>query len=292
MRISTSIIFWSWAAVYRNTCRTRAGWWRSPATARARAARTSSSTTSSASCGPVRPGSALPCCPITSSKRTAASCSCSARRKPSRSTLFSSTRRNSSRWRGCRRSATSWSARLNAGITDDMSARVDAGAATVHWGYLDATLAPVAAIDSGDVVTISTVSGPPDALPPPPAIVPRALHDIHAAKTRRMLPGHMCTGPIAVRGAKPGQVLQVDIEDIALHYDWGYVACRPLRGALPHDFAEPHMIHVALERNRMVGRLPWGTDIPLRPFFGVIASAPPRDRKSTRLNSSHQIISY
>ena len=36
------------------------------------------------------------------------------------------------------------------------------------------------------------------------------------------------------------------------------------------------MIHVALERNRMVGRLPWGTDIPLRPFFGVMANAPPR----------------
>jgi len=157
-----------------------------------------------------------------------------------------------------------------------MSVRVDASAATVHWGYLDAALAPAAAIDSGEVVTISTVSGPPDALPPPPALVPRALYDIHAAKTRRMLPGHMCTGPIAVRGAKPGQVLQVDIEDIALHYDWGYVACRPLRGALPHDFAEPHMIHVALERNRMVGRLPWGTEIPLRPFFGVMANAPPR----------------
>jgi acetamidase/formamidase len=157
-----------------------------------------------------------------------------------------------------------------------MTVRVEASAATVHWGYLDATLAPAAAIDSGDVVTISTVSGPPDALPPPPAIVPRALHDIHAAKTRRMLPGHMCTGPVAVRGAKPGQVLQVDIENIALHYDWGYVACRPLRGALPHDFAEPHMIHVALERNRMVGRLPWGTEIPLRPFFGVMVNAPPR----------------
>ena len=157
-----------------------------------------------------------------------------------------------------------------------MSARVDASAATVHWGYLEAALAPAAAIDSGEVVTISTVSGLPEALPPPPAVVPAALREIHGAKTRRMLPGHMCTGPVAVRGAKPGQVLQVDIEDIALHYDWGYVACRPLRGALPHDFAESHLIHVALDRNRMLARLPWGTEIPLRPFFGVMATAPPR----------------
>ena len=133
-----------------------------------------------------------------------------------------------------------------------MTARVDASATTVHWGYLDSTLRPVATIDSGGVVTISTVSGPPDALPPPPAIVPQVLYDIHSAKTRRMLPGHMCTGPVAVRGAKPGHVLQVDIEDIALHYGWGYTACRPRRGALPHDVAAPHIIHEAITRHRTV----------------------------------------
>jgi acetamidase/formamidase len=83
------------------------------------------------------------------------------------------------------------------------NARVDASATTVHWGYLDAALAPAAAIASGDVVTISTASGPPDVLPPPPWIIPAAPRDIHSAKTRRMLPGHMCTGPVAVRGAKP-----------------------------------------------------------------------------------------
>jgi acetamidase/formamidase len=93
-----------------------------------------------------------------------------------------------------------------------MAVRLEAGAGTVHWGYLDAALAPALSIDSGDTVTISTVSGPPDMLPPPPASVPQALYDIHNARTRRVVPGHMCTGPVAVRGARPGQVLQVDIE--------------------------------------------------------------------------------
>jgi len=157
-----------------------------------------------------------------------------------------------------------------------MTVRLEASAASVHRGYLDAALAPAVTIDSGESVTISTVSGPPEAMPPPPHFVPPALHDIHKAKTKRMLPGHMCTGPVAVRGARSGRVLQVDIEDIGLHYDWGYTAIRPLKGALPHDFPEPRLFHVALERNRMVGRLPWGTEIPLRPFFGVMATAPPR----------------
>src|SRR5262249_30182836 len=99
-----------------------------------------------------------------------------------------------------------------------MSVRVDAGADTVHWGYFDAALAPTRTLDSGDTVTIGTVSGPPDALPPAPYKIPPALPAIHNAKTKRVVPGHMCTGPVAVRGARPGQVLQIDIEAIDLAY--------------------------------------------------------------------------
>src|SRR5258708_31851142 len=156
-----------------------------------------------------------------------------------------------------------------------MPVRVDASAENVHWGYFDASLPPIATIDSGDVVTIGTVSGPPEMLPPAPAQIPPALYAVHQAKTRRMLPGHMLTGPVAVRGAKPGQVLQVDIEAIDLAYDWGYVSHRPLSGALPYDFPERAIIHPTLDAKRMVGHLPWGMEIALRPFFGVMGVAPP-----------------
>lgn len=156
-----------------------------------------------------------------------------------------------------------------------MPIRVDAGAETVHWGYFDAALAPVATIESGEAVTIGTVSGPADVLPGPPFKIPPALHAIHQAKSRRMVPGHMCTGPVAVRGARPGQVLQVDIEAIDLAYDWGYTAHRPLTGALPYDFAERALVHSRLDAERMVGHLPWGMEIALKPFFGVMGVAPP-----------------
>ena len=68
-----------------------------------------------------------------------------------------------------------------------MSVRVDASAENVHWGYFDAGLPPIVTIDSGDVVTIGTVSGPPEMLPPPPFQIPPALFAIHQAKTKRML---------------------------------------------------------------------------------------------------------
>ena len=152
---------------------------------------------------------------------------------------------------------------------------LDAAPDTVHWGYFDAALAPLLTIDSGDRVTISTVSGGEDVMPPSGMTVPPSLPAIHATVTRRMLPGHICTGPVAVRGARPGQVLQVDIERVDLHYDWGYNFVRPLVGALPYDFDEYRLMHIPLDAARMTGRLPWGLDIPLRPFFGVMAVAPP-----------------
>jgi acetamidase/formamidase len=153
--------------------------------------------------------------------------------------------------------------------------RLEAGPESVHWGFFEAALPPLLTVESGDRVIISTVSGTPALMPPSPLKVPPALSAIHAQVQRRMVPGHICTGPVAVRGAKPGQTLQVDIERIELAYDWGFNNIMPLRGGLPDDFAEERIIHIRLDADRMVGTLPWGMEIPLRPFFGVMAVAPP-----------------
>lgn len=146
---------------------------------------------------------------------------------------------------------------------------------TVHWGYFDAALAPALTIDNGGEVTITSVSGGAEQMPKPPFVVPPELPAIHREVTRRIVPGHICTGPVAVRGARAGQVLQVDILSIAPAYDWGFNVVRPLAGALPHDFPEQRLIHIALDRANNVWRLPWGQEVPCRPFFGVMSTAPP-----------------
>ncbi len=155
--------------------------------------------------------------------------------------------------------------------------RLDAAPETVHWGFFDATLKPVLTVEPGDTVTVSTVSGPPAAMPKPGSgmMVPEALPAIHANVRQKLDGPHILTGPIAVRGAKAGQVLEVRIKDIKLHYDWGYNLIRPLAGALPEDFERGRLIHISLDRARMVGRLPWGLELPLKPFFGIMAVAPP-----------------
>jgi acetamidase/formamidase len=81
---------------------------------------------------------------------------------------------------------------------------------TCHWGFFEARLKPVLTIASGDEVTIDTISGGPDAVPDAKQFhIPPELAEVHA-RSERMLPGHILTGPVAVEGAKPGEVLEVE----------------------------------------------------------------------------------
>lgn len=147
---------------------------------------------------------------------------------------------------------------------------------TCHWGFFDARLKPVLAIASGDSVTIDTVTGAPEVHPPVSAgfSTPPEIADVHA-NAEKTLPGHILTGPIAVEGAMPGDVLEVRINDVQLRQDWGYNFIRPLAGTLQDDFHEYRLLHIPLDRAGMVARLPWGKTLPLRPFFGVMGTAPP-----------------
>lgn len=152
---------------------------------------------------------------------------------------------------------------------------VEAGPKTCHWGFFDAALPPVTTIASGDEITINTVSGGPHVLPKSGFHIPPELLDIHANGVPPM-PGHIMTGPVAVEGATPGDVLQIDIIDIKLRQDWGYTFIRPLSGTLPLDFPEAAQMTVALDADKAEATLPWGLKLPLSPFFGVMAVAPPQ----------------
>ena len=147
---------------------------------------------------------------------------------------------------------------------------------TVRWGMFNANFPPVLTVASGDTVTLECVSGGPEVMPPAGAgfVIPPALAAIHAAGIPRA-PGHLITGPVAIEGAEPGDMLEVHIAKIDFGADWGFCGFRPLAGTLPEDFPETFLSHIPIDRAARTCRLPWGTELHLAPFFGVMGVAPP-----------------
>jgi acetamidase/formamidase len=87
-------------------------------------------------------------------------------------------------------------------------------------------------------------------------------------------PVHPLTGPVAVEGAEPGDVLEIELLDLQ-HKGWGYTLFFPGEmglGLLPEEFPEPD-IHV-WDLQDDVGHFVDGIEVPLDPFPGVIGVAP------------------
>lgn len=99
---------------------------------------------------------------------------------------------------------------------------------------------------------------------------------------------HVVTGPIAVEGARHGDLLAVTVVDLSRRADYGIVSSRHGKGALPEDFpAEPHdTTSVFCTAFGGVGAIPLRQDerafgdqeqaairFPLNPFLGIMGVA-------------------
>ncbi len=82
---------------------------------------------------------------------------------------------------------------------------------------------------------------------------------------------HALTGPVAVSGAQPGDVLQIDVLEVA-HKGWGWTSVIPGLGFLKQRFAEPFLFHWQLDGDASVSLTP--ATLPLRPFCGIMGVAP------------------
>ena len=151
---------------------------------------------------------------------------------------------------------------------------------TVHIGYFLATLKPVLTIDSGDIVTLeATASIVPSVIDQsgvvPPSAVPQYQRDIYANVKDRGPGPHVLTGPIEIRGAMPGDVLEVRILEVTLALDWGYNRQRPYTGALPDEFTALWSRVIPINRQTKTAEVAKGVVVPVdKPFFGVMGVAP------------------
>jgi acetamidase/formamidase len=145
---------------------------------------------------------------------------------------------------------------------------------TVHWGYWDAALEPVLRIQSGDTVTVNSISGGLSRMPDDKSLVrPEQMEVVKALKPE--IGQHILTGPIWVEGAEPGDTLEVRIKDIKLADSWGHNFIRALGGALPEDFPYTSCIIIPIDQKAETAELPWGKHLKCNPFFGNFGVAPP-----------------
>ena len=85
---------------------------------------------------------------------------------------------------------------------------------------------------------------------------------------------HALTGPVFVTGAEAGDVLQIDVLEIA-HKGWGWSSVVEGLGFLKQRFSDPFLFQWGLERE--VSRSMTPAVVPLRPFCGVMGVAPGED---------------
>jgi len=82
---------------------------------------------------------------------------------------------------------------------------------------------------------------------------------------------HALTGPVAIAGALPGDILQIEVLEIA-HKGWGWTSVIPGLGFLKERFAEPFLFHWELDGSVSHSLTP--AIVPLRPFCGIMGIAP------------------
>lgn len=85
---------------------------------------------------------------------------------------------------------------------------------------------------------------------------------------------HALTGPIFVEGAQAGDVLEVDVLEVA-HKGWGWSSVVPGLGLLKERFPDPCLFHWKLQGG--ISRSLTPAVVPLRPFCGVMGVAPAED---------------
>jgi acetamidase/formamidase len=165
---------------------------------------------------------------------------------------------------------------------------IGAGAETVHWGYLWGAAEPVAVVRPGDTITIDTVSHEglmPDQGEPagffshagiaPDAVLRQAV-DIYARVQHSGLGPHIVSGPVWIEGAEPGDTLAVHILDVRPLVPYGVNSMRTGKGGLPEEFTLNRSLVIPLDLQRNVARFSPRIEVPMAPFFGIMATGPAR----------------
>ena len=197
--------------------------------------------------------------------------------------------------------AAAWAGAPGSAAAQDGDHFVPSRPETLSWGWFPFDKPPVLTIDSGETVRIDTLSHAgatqndhPDLSlivlgVTPDEILPDVLDfwASRAGRPREGRSGHLITGPIAIRNAEPGDVLEIQVLELATRVPYGINNTSPTGGVFspaypgsrPDDAerdiaAGRHLIRTGVVNGREVALFADGIHVPVAPFMGIMAVAP------------------
>ncbi len=129
----------------------------------------------------------------------------------------------------------------------------------------DNTAEPALEVESGTVVELEAADASGGQLAPDSTAADVAAMDLGAVNP--------VTGPVFVRGAKPGDVLSVEILELRPK-NWGWTAIIPGFGLLAQEFPEPWLRISTVDADQRTVRFADDITVPFSPFPGTIGVAP------------------
>ncbi len=175
----------------------------------------------------------------------------------------------------------------------------------VVWGWIPIDVPPVLTIRSGQTVRIDTIShhGATQAQDPDtflatlgvkPEEILQDARDFWASRASRNRQGrngaHILTDPIAITGAEPGDMLEVQILEVSTRVPWGINTAGATSGVfgngypgtkpgdpgsgVPADANTRNLIRTGVVNGREVALFSDQIRVPLAPFMGTMAVAP------------------
>jgi acetamidase/formamidase len=124
-------------------------------------------------------------------------------------------------------------------------------------------LAPALEIESGDTVTFQCLDSSGGQVQPH-----FTAADFEKIDRNKI---HTLTGPVFIKGAEPGDTLEIRIQEVK-HLGWGWTSLIPGLGLIPERFSD-YFLHIWKLEGDVTRSLP-GVTLPLRPFCGIYGVAP------------------
>jgi acetamidase/formamidase len=144
---------------------------------------------------------------------------------------------------------------------------------TLH-GHFSRDLEPVLEIESGDTIAFATLDAGWGLEAPHAERSPRRHYE---PRDPELDEGHALIGPVRVRGARPGQVLEVRVESVRVGpYGLTSAGGWPsfLNDRLGVSEGETHVLVWELDADAGIGRDRDGRELRLAPFLGVLGMPP------------------